>query len=319
MRSKKKLISIVIPTHNEVENITILYERIALTFKKIDYDFEVIFVDDSQDRTPEIIHELIEEKGNITIVRLTRSFGQTAAIMAGLEIARGSAVVMMDADLQDPPEAIPLFISEWESGAAVVFAKRASSGALIYRILATLFYRIQESLSQTPVPANAGEFRLIDDRVLDFIRNLPEQGKYLRGQTLWPGFASKGIEITREARKAGRTKYNFSKSWGVAKEGIISFSLKPLRLALNLSFFVSALVILLALIFVAYRILSPESFSAGWAGLFITILTMSAINLLTIGILGEYVGAIYQEVLRRPKYLIDYVYPKKLKISARRN
>lgn len=315
MRSKKKLISIVVPTHNEVENIAVLYRRILVTLKKMNYRFEVIFVDDSQDGTPEAIHKLIEENKNVTIVRLTRSFGQTAAISAGLEIARGCAVVMMDADLQDPPEAIPLFISEWERGASVVYAKRASSGVLIYRVLANLFYRIQRSLSQTPIPANAGEFRLIDDRVLNFVRNLPEQGKYLRGQTLWPGFASTGIEITREDRLAGKTKYNFSRSLSVAKEGLISFSVKPLKLALNLSFFVSVLIVLLALIFIVYRNLSPESFSAGWAGLFITILTMAAINLLTIGILGEYIGAIYQEVLKRPRYLIDYVYPKRSKIS----
>ena len=310
MQSKKKLISIVVPTHNEVENINVLYERISVTFEKIDYKFEVIFVDDSQDGTPEVIHKLIEENKNVTIVRLTRSFGQTAAISAGLEIVRGSAAVIMDADLQDPPEAIPLFLAEWEKGTSVIYAMRPSSGSITYRILANAFYRAQKKLSDTTVPVNAGEFRLIDDRVLNFLRKLPEQGRYLRGQTLWPGFSSKGIDIVRQNRVHGKTKYDFSRSLSVAKEGIVSFSLTPLRMALKLSLFISVFIILVALFFLVYRILSPESFSAGWAGLFITILTMTAINLFTIGVLGEYIGAIYREVLRRPKYLIDYVYPK---------
>jgi glycosyltransferase involved in cell wall biosynthesis len=303
----KALISIIVPTHNEQKNVVELHHRISRVFQTMPYSFELIFVDDSTDETPAVISQIVADHKNVTIIRLTRSFGQAIAISAGNDIAQGSAVVMMDADLQDPPEAIPLFVSEWEKGAKVVYATRPSSGSLAYRLLAKAFYRIQSFLSDTYIAENVGEFRLIDRQVSDFIKELPEKSRYLRGQTLWPGFKSVGVNISREERSQGQTNYNLMRSLSVAVEGLISFSLKPLRIAIALAFVLVLAILVLVGTYIVMKVFLPEKFSPGWLSLLIAILGIGAMNLFVLGIIGEYLGKIFLQVQGRPRYIIEYI------------
>lgn len=307
VKRSKSLISIIVPTHNELHNVVELHDRISRVFQTIPYSFELIFVDDSTDETPAVIAKIIADYNNITIIRLTRSFGQSTAISAGNDFARGGAIIMMDADLQDPPEAIPLFVSEWEKGAKVVYATRPSSGSWAYKELARAFYRIQSFLSDTYIAENVGEFRLIDRQVSDFIKQLPEKSRYLRGQTLWPGFNSVGVNISREERSKGETNYNFMRSLSVAVEGLISFSLKPLRIAIAFAFILVIAILVLVGTYIAMKVFFPEKFSPGWLSLLIAILGIGAMNLFVLGIIGEYLGKIFSQVQGRPRYIIEYM------------
>jgi glycosyltransferase involved in cell wall biosynthesis len=309
MATEKKfpMISVVIPTHNEEGNIREIHKRLTQVLVAEDLPYEIIFVDDSTDNTTTIIEALILQDVSVRLIRLTRSFGQSNAIAAGIDFALGKAVIMMDADLQDPPELLPLFISKWKQGFSVVYASRLSQGSFLYRLLSRIFYRTQSRLSDTHIAENAGEFRLIDQRVADFIRNLPERNRYLRGQTLWPGFTSCSIEIDREKRLSGKTNYNFRKSISVAINGLISFSTRPLRVAITLSIFLVLLIFALIVSYIVMRNVAPDQFSPGWLSLLIAILGVGAMNLFILGIIGEYVGQSFEQVQGRPRYVVDYV------------
>jgi len=303
-------ISVVVPTHNEMKNVCELHSRIKEAFSSIGISFELIFVDDSTDETPAIISEIIEKESNVTLIRLTRSFGQATAIAAGMDFATGDAVIMMDADLQDPPELIPTFVARWKEGYSVVYASRLSQGGHAYRFLSKRFYRLQSRISNTHIAENAGEFRLIDRRIVNFIKDLPERSRYLRGQTLWPGLKSCAIEIERAERFSGSTKYNLGKSLAVAIEGLISFSIKPLRLAITLAFSLVLIIFALIIVYVVMRTMAPEKFSPGWLSLLIAILGVGALNLFILGVIGEYLGRVFEQVQGRPRYLIEYVRSK---------
>lgn len=300
-------ISVVVPTHNEEENVIELHSRLARVFTSLQTTFELIFVDDSSDRTTDIIENLVNENLNVKLIRLTRSFGQANAISAGVDFASGSAIIMMDADLQDSPELVPQFIASWKQGYSVVYASRNSQGNFLYRFLSHMFYKIQSRLSNTHVAENAGEFRLIDKRVADFIRNLPERNRYLRGQTLWPGFKSCSISIDRQIRLNGETKYNLRKSFSVAISGLIAFSTKPLRIAVSFAIFLVFVIFVLIITYIIMRNIAPNSFSPGWLSLLIAILGVGALNLFILGIIGEYVGQLFEQVQGRPRYVIDYI------------
>ena len=299
-------ISVVVPTHNEEDNVVELHRRLIQVFKSHEMTFELIFVDDSTDKTTAIVETLIHKNSNVRLIRLTRSFGQANAIAAGIDHAVGEAIVMMDADLQDPPELIPQFIAKWKEGFSVVYATRLSQGNLLYRLLSRIFYRAQSKLSTTHVAENAGEFRLIDRRVAEFIKELPERNRYLRGQTLWPGYRSCPIAIDRDSRLNGDTKYNLRKSLSVAVGGLISFSIKPLRVAVTLSIFLVILIFILILAYIIMRNVAPNQFSPGWLSLLIAILGVGAMNLFILGIIGEYVGQLFEQVQGRPRYVVDY-------------
>ena len=299
-------ISIVVPTHNEEDNVVELHRRLIQVFNLLEMTFELIFVDDSTDKTTSIVETLITKNSNVRLIRLTRSFGQANAIAAGIDYAVGEAIVMMDADLQDPPELIPQFIAKWKEGFSVVYATRPSQGKLFYRLLSRIFYMAQSKLSNTHVAENAGEFRLIDRRVADFIKELPERNRYLRGQTLWPGYRSCPIPIDRDSRLNGETKYNLRKSLSVAVGGLISFSIKPLRVAITLSIFLVMLIFILILTYIIMRSVAPSQFSPGWLSLIITILGVGAMNLFILGIIGEYVGQLFEQAQSRPRYIVDY-------------
>ncbi|QWE25000.1 glycosyltransferase family 2 protein [Polynucleobacter sp. AP-Elch-400A-B2] len=302
-----KIISIIIPTHNEAKNIGLLYPEICQVFEKIEgFDFELIFVDDSSDNTPQIILTLIESDERVNLIRLTRKFGQAVAITAGLEKASGVAAIMMDADLQDPPKAIPQLIKKWEEGNHIVYVKRKSEArSVIYELGAALFYKLLYSISDIKIPIGVGEFRLVDRKVLNVMNSFREKTRFLRGLTLWPGFSTASIEIERGTRVAGETNYNLMRSFWVAIDGFVSFSIAPLRAAIS----IGLLMFFLALVGVIYAIvlrLMSDSWVSGWTLMFVALMLMGGTQLIVMGVLGEYVGRIFLEVLDRPLYVIDY-------------
>lgn len=303
-----KLISIVVPTHNEILNVGPLHERISAVFAKLPgYDFELIFSDDSRDQTPQKILEMHSTDPRVKLVRLSRRFGQSIAISAGIQRAGGDAVILMDADLQDPPEAIPQLLELWNQDNQIVYVQRRSASNYgLYKTFAFLFYRLLKSLSSVEIPVDAGEFRLLDRKVVDFLKTLTEHTRYLRGLTVWPGFRQTSIQIERSNRLAGETNYNFRRSLIVAIDGILSFSTVPLRLATLLGIVITLLSLFLAGGYVVARLLYPSIFGTGWASIFVGIFFLGGVQLIVLGILGEYVGRIFVEVQNRPVYWVDW-------------
>jgi dolichol-phosphate mannosyltransferase len=302
-----KIISLIIPTHNESKNINPLYIEICKTFQNIDkFNFELIFVDDSTDNTPKIIQNLIEKDNRVNLIRLTRRFGQAIAITAGLEKASGEAAIMMDADLQDPPEAIIQLIQKWQEGNQIVYVKRKSEArSFIYSLGSKLFYKLLYSISDIKIPVGVGEFRLIDRKVLQVMNTFREKTRFLRGLTLWPGFSATAIEIERGKRIAGKTNYSLMRSLMVAIDGFVSFSIAPLRLATSVGLFM----FFWALIGIIYAItlrLTSETWLSGWTLMFVALLLIGGIQFILLGVLGEYIGRIFLEVLDRPLYVVDY-------------
>jgi polyisoprenyl-phosphate glycosyltransferase len=305
--SCKILISIIVPTHNEAANIPELYDRIAAAMAtRQAYDFELIFCDDSTDETPIVIAACARRDPRVKLIRFPRRFGQAVAIAAGLEHCSGGAAIMMDADLQDPPEVIPQLLAEWERGNKLVYVERKSSSqSKLYFVGAQVFYRLLNKLSDPPIPRDAGEFRLMDRHLIDFMIGLKEHSRFIRGLTVWPGFPSAKVKIERAERKRGKTNYNIRKAVLNAVDGIISFSVKPLRVAVFLGLLMSALSAVGVLYAVVLRLFTPY-WAPGWTLLFSSLLLISGMQFICIGILGEYVGRIFTEVQNRPLYIIDY-------------
>jgi polyisoprenyl-phosphate glycosyltransferase len=254
-----------------------------------------------------IVQALSTNDARIKLIRLVRSFGQATAIAAGLKRARGDAVIMMDADLQDPPEVIPQLLAKWDEHNKIVYVARASqSQSYLYKVLAKAFYRTLTRISAVPIPIDAGEFRLIDRDVVDFMNALQERSRFMRGLTVWPGFKSEKIHIVRAERLSGATNYNMKKSMAVAIDGFVSFSILPLRLATLLGLTTAALSIILSCLYIVLWIFDRSLFGPGWMSLFLAIMFMGGLNLFCMGIVGEYVGRAFMELQGRPLYLIDY-------------
>ena len=299
------LISIIIPVFNEEQNIDPLIKRLTPILK--DSAYEVIFVDDgSKDKTPLIIKKLSVKNKSIKLISFYRNFGHQMALTAGYESAKGDCVITIDADLQDPPEIIPQMIEKWQKGAKIVYAKRNERQGenFFKKTTATIFYQLINSLSDTPIPQEVGDFRLLDRQVVSFLNNLYERPSFLRGLVSWGGFPTEFVYFKRDKRLTGKTHYGFFKMLNFALAGITSFSVKPLRIATYFGF-LSGIFGFLGIIYELIRkAVSPQSFVIGWAGLFTAIMFIGGIQLITIGIIGEYIGKIYQEVQKRPKYLI---------------
>lgn len=301
------LISIVVPTHNESLSITVLHKRIAEVFEKLSgYDFELIFSDDSTDHTPEVVSEVHRADPRVKLVRLSRRYGQSIAIAAAIDHASGDAVIMMDADLQDPPEFIPELIERWRQGYEVVYVQRASaSTSRSYKIFAMLFYRILRSIASIEIPVDAGEFRLLDRKVADYLKQLTEHTRFLRGLTMLPGFRQTSVRIERANRLHGQTNYNFKRSALVALDGFLSFSIVPLRLATVLGLIVTSIGLIVGLVYLVSKLLNPNISGLGWP-ILTTLFVLSGIQLLVMGIFGEYLARIFVEVQNRPVYWVDY-------------
>lgn len=302
----KFLLSIIIPVFNEEKNISALLDRLAPIIKA--YDSEIVFVDDgSQDATVGEIKKAAQHNKNIKLVSFYRNFGHQAALEAGYLNVKGDAVITLDADLQDPPEIIPQMIESWQSGAKVVYAKRKKRDVDSYfkRVTARGFYNFINFLSDVPIPDDVGDFRLIDREVVTFLNNLPEHSRFLRGLVAWGGHPADFVYFERAARHSGETHYTLSKMVNLALEGITSFSIKPLRMATYLGFLAALSAFIVMIYTLIGKLLYPEHYIWGWTGIFVGIVFLGGVQLITIGIIGEYIGKIYKEVQNRPHYMIQ--------------
>lgn len=300
------LLSIIIPVFNEEENIPLLLKRLLPVVKK--YSYEIIFVNDgSKDKTGQVIKKYAADDKRIKLISFIRNFGHQMALTAGYNHAKGSAVVSIDADLQDPPELIDKLIEKWQKGFKIVYARREKREESFFkRETAYLFYRLINLLSDSPIPNDIGDFRLLDRTVVEFLNNLPEKSRFLRGLVAWGGFPSTYVTFARGKRVKGTTHYPVSKMFNFALDGITSFSTKPLKIATYLGFFTS-LFGAAGIIYALYiRLFLPhEYWVTGWTAIFVAIMFFGGVQLLTIGIIGEYIGKIYKEVQSRPQFLIS--------------
>jgi len=303
--AKDFLLSVIVPVFNEEKNIDPLLKRLLPSVKN--YQYEIIFIDDgSKDETVRIVKEKARTNKDIKLISFLRNFGHQQALTAGYKFACGDCVVSLDSDLQDPPEIIPEMIEKWQKGAKIVYAKREKRevDGFFKKQTARFFYKLVNFLSDTPIPEDIGDYRLLDRQVINFLNQLPERSRFLRGLVAWGGFPADHVYFEREKRFAGTTHYTLSKMVNFAMEGITSFSIKPLRLASYLGF-ITAFVGFLGIIYaVLGKILLPSYWVTGWTAIFVGIMFMGGIQLLTVGIIGEYMGKIYQEVQGRPRFLI---------------
>ena len=305
-----KKISLVIPMYYEEEVAYKCYEWISNVLKNINYqyDYEIIFINDgSKDKTLEILEKIAEEDKKVKIISFSRNFGPQAAVTAGLKEVNGDAIIIIDADLQDPPELIPEMMELWEQGNEVIYGKRKKrKGESTFKLLsAKIFYQTLNALSDVEIPKDTGDFRLVDRKVVDVINSLPEHNKFLRGLFSWVGFKQKAYEYERQERVAGKTKYPLKKMLKLASDGIISFSTKPLKIvgALGIiSIVISMIILIYALISYALKL---NHLSAGWTSIMVTVTFFAGVQLLSLWIMSEYIGRIYDEAKERPQYIID--------------
>lgn len=297
--------SIVIPIYNERETIPELYRRLKSVIQSFDAPVEVIFVDDgSSDDSFDMLTALHKEDGRFKVLRFSRNFGHQVAITAGMEFVNGDAVVLMDGDLQDPPELLPQLIEKWKDGFHVVYAmKRSRKENVLKRVAFSSFYRLMHLFSSITVPMDAGNFSLMDRRVVEVLRNMPEQNRYVSGMRAWTGFEQTGIEFDREARFAGRPRMSFRRLINLALDGLFSFSNAPLRLAIYMGT-IAAGISFLGGVYVIYAKLFTDRAILGWASTILSITFIGGMILLTLGVIGEYISRIYDEVKHRPLYII---------------
>ncbi|MDZ7267405.1 MAG: glycosyltransferase family 2 protein [candidate division KSB1 bacterium] len=301
--------SIVLPVYNEEENLLQIYQRLTRVLSALGEPYEIIFVNDgSRDRSREILRSLHQQDARVKLVSFTRNFGHQTAVSAGLDFAAGDAVIVMDADLQDPPECLPQFIAKWQEGHDVVYAIRTKRKENIFKRAAyALFYRLIKRIADIDIPLDSGDFCIMDQKVVRVIRSLPERNRFVRGIRSWVGFRQTGLAYERDERYAGRTHYTLYKLLTLALDGFVSFSHAPLRMAAILGFLTSGLSFVMALVQLYRRLFVPSSYVPGFASIIITVLFLGGIQLITIGIIGEYLGRIFDEVKRRPLYLVDEV------------
>jgi len=301
------LVSVVVPCFDEKEVLRKTNHQLVAALERMHLKFEVIYVDDgSADSTPEILRELAAHDHRIRVVRFSRNFGHQMAITAGLEHASGDAVVVIDADLQDPPEVILEFVQKWMDGYDVAYGVRAErDGESAFKLWsAKLFYRFIDRLSDTRIPLDTGDFRLMDRRVVNALLSMPERDRFVRGMVSWLGFSQVAVPYHREARFAGVTKFSLLKMLRFAMDGVFSFSIVPLRLATWTGFAASGIAILVLLYAVAERLFGVPGLVRGWTSTVTAVLFLGGVQLICVGIIGEYVGRIYGESKRRPLYVL---------------
>jgi len=301
--------SVIIPAYNEAETIEETYRRTTAVMQGMGEPYEILFVNDgSRDDTAFIIAAFCENDKAVKLVNLSRNFGHMPAISAGMALARGEAIFIIDADLQDPPEVFPQMAEKWREGYHVVYGKRRKRAGETWfkKVSAKIFYRLVNRLSMVELPVDTGEFRLIDRKVCDAVNQLPEKSRYIRGLVSWVGFRQTAVEYDRHERFAGKTKYPLHKMFVFATDAIISFSYKPLKLATTLGFFISFLSFMYLLVVLYQRFFTDRAIS-GWASTIAVILFSQGVVIILLGLLGEYVGRIYQEIKGRPVYIVQEV------------
>lgn len=302
-----KLISVVVPAFNEEEVLPAFHERLSAVLDQLTCQAEVVFVNDgSTDATLKVLNQLREDDTRIAIVDLSRNFGKEIAMTAGLDHARGDAVVVIDADLQDPPELIPELVDRWRAGYDVVYAQRAvrEGETFIKKATAHAFYRFMEGVSRVPIPKDTGDFRLMSRRAVDALMRLRERNRFMKGLFAWIGFPQTALIYNRDPRFAGTTKWNYWKLWNFAIEGITSFTEAPLKIATYLGLFTALGAFVMGL-WVIFNTLVYGNPVAGYPSLMVVILFLGGVQLISIGIIGEYLGRTFNEVKQRPLYLIN--------------
>jgi len=300
-------LSIIIPIYNEEENIAILFDRLQSVCSQLEARTEYIFINDgSTDRSVEIIKKLAVAHGEIRFIDLARNFGHQIAVMAGLDYCSGKAIVIIDADLQDPPELIKELFHKWKEGFEVVYAKRrAREGeSFLKRFTARIFYRILKKITSINIPVDTGDFRLVDRKIVNVLRQMPEQQKFLRGQISWIGFRQTFVEYDRDPRHAGSTGYTYKKMIRLAMDGITSFSNLPLKFATITGFLVSGIAFIMILYALYSRFISRH-YVQGWTSLMLAVLFIGGVQLISIGIIGEYISRLSANVRGRPLYIVN--------------
>ena len=312
-------ISVVVPCFNEEEGIAECHRRLSQVLRGFGLPYEIVYINDgSRDGTLPLLQGIYATDPNVTVVELSRNFGHQAAVSAGLEIAAGQAVVIIDADMQDPPEVIGKMIDIWRQGYEVVYGVRDSrAGESGFKLwTAKLFYRCINALSDVEIPLDSGDFRLLDRKAVDAMLRLPERHRLLRGMCSWIGFRQYGLRYSRAARFAGTTKYPLRKMLHLAMDGIASFSTVPLRVLAVIGFATAALAFL-GIIYSLFVRIFTHNWVSGWATLFIAMLLMGGLQMISIGIVGEYVGRIYTEAKQRPLYLARSVLHRRTTVGER--
>ncbi len=299
-------ISIVIPVYNEKANIPVLAGALEKVFDDLKLTYEIIYVDDgSSDGSPEEIGRLHQRNSRVKMISLSRNFGHQVALSAGLDYARGEAVITMDGDMQHPPELIPELVSKWKEGYDIVYTVRkdVADAKVFKKWSASLFYWLINRLTKRPVPVGSADFRLMDRCVVDTLRTFKEQSRFFRGLVSWMGFRQTGISYSAPARQAGSSGYSMGKMIGLALDGITSFSSFPLRIATYMGIIISCISFFYG-IYTLLMGLFSDKVVPGWASLMLAVLFLGGVQLLTLGILGEYIGRIYEQVKGRPLYIV---------------
>ena len=302
-------ISVVIPMYYEEEVAHLCYDRVSTVLKSLSdkYEYEIIFVNDgSKDKTLKILKDIANNDKCVKVISFSRNFGHQAAVTAGIKYITGDAIVIMDADLQDPPELIPEMLKLWEEGNEVIYGKRKTrKGESAFKLLtAKMFYTFLNSMSEVEIPKNTGDFRLVDRKVIDVINSLPEHNKFLRGLFSWVGFEQKAFLYDRPERKLGTTKYPFKKMFKLASDGILSFSTKPMKIVGELGV-ISILFSIAVLIYSLCSYLGQwNNLTPGWTSIMVCITFFAGVQLLSLWVLSEYISRIYDESKGRPEYII---------------
>jgi dolichol-phosphate mannosyltransferase len=300
------MVSIVIPVYNERETLSELHRRLTDAVLPTGEPYEILFVNDgSSDGSREVLRSIAGRDTHTRALHLARNFGHQVAISAGIDEARGNAIILMDGDLQDPPELLPDMIARWKAGSDVVYmVKRTRKEHVLKRLLFRSFYELMQKMSTIPIPLEAGNFSLMDRKVVDVVRAMPERNRYIAGMRAWAGFTQTGIEFDRDARFAGSPHMTIPRLFRLAFDGLFSFSNVPLRIAMYAGV-VTALFSFAAGIVVLYIRLFTNQATPGWASPVVSILFIGGLILVTLGVIGEYIGRIYDEVKRRPLYVIQ--------------
>lgn len=301
------LLSVVVPAYNEQEVLAEFHRRLGAVLDALPAISEIVYVNDgSLDGTLSLMQGMRAEDPRVSIVDLSRNFGKEIALTAGLDHARGDAVVVIDADLQDPPELIPKLIEEWRAGHDVVFAQRTARDgeSILKKATAAAFYRIIQSVSRVPIPQDTGDFRLLSRRAVDALAQLREHHRFMKGLFAWIGFPQKAVPYRRDARFGGETKWNYWQLWNFAIEGITSFSIAPLKVATYSGMLIGLLSFAYAL-FIIYKTIAHGESVRGYPSLMVVVLFLGGVQLLFIGVMGEYLGRLFNEAKRRPLYFTN--------------
>jgi polyisoprenyl-phosphate glycosyltransferase len=313
MSDQRPRYSIVAPVFNEEVTLPEFYRRIRIVMDGLDGPCEFVLVfDGSRDRSPEVGRELRAKDARVKIINFSRNFGHQIAITAGIDYAQGDAVVVLDSDLQDPPEVIPELIAKWKEGYELVYAQRKQrKGETAFKLFtASVFYRLVRYLASMEIPPDTGDFRLIDRKVVLALRKLREHQRFMRGLSVWVGYRQTGIQYVRQERYAGTTQYPLGKMLKFATDAITGFSYVPLQLATTIGFWVSTIALVAIPIVAVLRIFLGQTFFAGQATTLVSVLFLGGVQLIFLGIIGEYLGRIYDEVKNRPLYLTTEAPPK---------